>query len=135
MDAQPIYWADLQSAAEAQRDGPATPGVGGSTGPADGGNGTEAPPSSGMNLWMLVGIGAVIWFLIFAPERKSRKQREQMLGELKKGDKVVTTGGLHAQVVDIREGEVVLKSGDTRLTYSRSAVHQVISDDSSKSGD
>lgn len=131
LDGQPIGLVDLQSAAEAQRDGPATPGAPGSTGEADGGQGT-APPSSGMNVWMLVAIGAVIWFLIFAPERKARKQREQMLGALKKGDKVVTTGGLHAQVVEIRETEIVLKAGETRLTYSRSAVHQVAGDPSAK---
>jgi len=134
IDGQPIAWADIQSAADAQRDGPSTPGAPGSTGTADGGagDGTKTPPSSGMNLWMLVAIGAVIWFLIFAPERKARKQREQMLGELKKGDKVVTTGGLHAQVVEIRENEVVLKAGETRLTYSRSAVHQVVDGSSDK---
>lgn len=134
LDGQPIGLLDLQSAAEAQRDGPATPGSPGSVDPTDGGQGAPAAPG-GLNIWMLVAIGAVIWFLIFAPERKSRKQREQMLGALKKGDKVVTTGGLHAQVVEIRENEVVLKAGDTRLTYSRSAVNQVASDAPAKADD
>lgn len=88
----------------------------------------EAPPSGFGNLWMLLAIGAVIWFLIFAPERKARKQREEMLGALKKGDKVVTTGGLHGTIADIRENEVVIKAGDVRLTFSRTSVHQVAGD-------
>ena len=73
----------------------------------------------------LLAIGAVVWFLIFAPERKARKKREEMLGALKKGDKVVTTGGLHGQIADVRENEVVIKCGEVRLTFSRSSVHQV----------
>lgn len=86
-----------------------------------------APPSSPFgSVWMLVLIGVVIWFLIFAPERKARKQRDEMIGALKKGDKVITAGGLHGQVVEVRENEVTLKAHDTRLTFSKSSVTQVL---------
>ena len=64
----------------------------------------------------------------FAPERKARKKREEMLGALKKGDKIVTTGGLHGQIAEVRENEVIIKAGDVRLTFSRSSVHQVEGD-------
>ena len=84
----------------------------------------QAPRGLLEGAWPLLAIGAVIWFLIFAPERKARKKREEMLGALKKGDKVVTTGGL-GQIADVRENENVIKCGEVRLTFSRSSVHQV----------
>lgn len=92
------------------------------------GQNREAPQGGLGGLWPLLAIGAVVWFLIFAPERKARKKREEMLGALKKGDKIVTTGGLHGQIAEVRENEVIIKAGDVRLTYSRSSVHQVEGD-------
>lgn len=94
----------------------------------------DAPaPQGGLgDLLLPLGIGAAaLWFLILGPERKSRKKREEMLGALKKGDKVVTTGGLHGQIADVRETEIVIKAGDVRLTFSRSSVHQVEGGDES----
>lgn len=118
-----------QSAAEKlSEQGAAAPGS--TEIPSPGTDGTQTPPPSGAgNLWMIVAIVGVVWFLIFMPERKAKKQREEMLGGIKKGDKVVTTGGLHGQVVDVRENEVVLKAGDVRLTFSRTSVHQVLGGD------
>lgn len=97
-----------------------------STPRGDEAGGDGAPRSPFSNVWMLLLIGAVIWFLIFAPERKARKQRESMLAALKKGDRVVTTGGLMGQVVEVRESDVTLKCNETRLTFARSSVHQVV---------
>lgn len=89
-------------------------------------DGTGDAPSMFGGIWPLLLIGAIIWFLIFAPERKARKQRQEMIDGIKKGDKVITTGGLHGQIVEVGESEVTIKSGDTRLKFSRSAVHQVV---------
>ena len=95
------------------------------TGANPAGQSKEAPQGGLGGLWPLLAIGAIIWFLIFAPERKARKKREEMLGALKKGDKIVTTGGLHGQIAEVRETEIIIKTGDVRLTFSRSSVHQV----------
>lgn len=99
-------------------------------GAESGGEGSgSAPPGGGLGgLWMFALLGLVFWFLILGPERKARKQREAMLGALKKGDKVVTTGGLHGHVVEIRDDVVTIKAHDTRLTYSRAAIAQVQAD-------
>ncbi|QDV07644.1 preprotein translocase subunit YajC [Planctomycetes bacterium Poly30] len=103
--------------------GPATPGTPG----ADGATGAATPQGNPMqSLMMFALIGAVIWFLIFAPERKARKKREAMLGAVKKGDKIVTTGGLHAEVVEVKENTLTLKAGETRLTFSRASIHEVL---------
>ena len=82
---------------------------------------------------MLTSIGplilmfAIFYFLLIRPQQKKQKAIRQMQADLKKGDKVVTIGGLHGIVDAIDEGTIVIKSGDgSRLTYDRAAVRDVV---------
>jgi len=94
-------------------------------GPDDGP--TDAPQGSLLDgIFPFLAIGRVLWFLIFAPEKKARKKRQAMLDAIKKGDQVVTTSGLHAEVVAIRDHEVDLMAGSSRFTYSRAAVNEIL---------
>ncbi|MGP7816854.1 preprotein translocase subunit YajC [Niallia sp. 01092] len=73
-----------------------------------------------------IGIFVLFYFLLIRPQQKRQKAVRQMQSELKKGDKVVTIGGLHGIVDAINEGTVVIKCGDgSRLTYDRNAVRDV----------
>ncbi|ATH92617.1 preprotein translocase subunit YajC [Bacillus glycinifermentans] len=68
---------------------------------------------------------AVLYFLLIRPQQKQQKAVRQMQEELKKGDKVVTIGGLHGIVDSIDEEKVVIKTGDgTRLTFDRRAIRE-----------
>jgi preprotein translocase subunit YajC len=72
-------------------------------------------------------IVAVFYFVMIAPERKQRKKREAMLAAVKKGDKVLTTGGMFASVAAVNEDSVtLLAADDVRLKFSRTAIAQVI---------
>jgi preprotein translocase subunit YajC len=74
----------------------------------------------------LVLMFVVLYFLLIRPQQKRQKTRTQMLNSLKKGDKVVTIGGLHGTIVDITDDTVVLRVNDvTKLTFDRSAVNSV----------
>lgn len=67
---------------------------------------------------------AVFYFLLIRPQQKRQKQRNQMLSELKKGDKVTTIGGLHGTIAELTDDTVVLRVNDvTKLTFDRSAVN------------
>lgn len=77
-------------------------------------------------------IGVVFWFLIIGPERKNRKKREVMLSELKKGDKVMTTGGLYGRVSELRDDVVILDTGDVRLKFARAAIQGLVDGDEAK---
>lgn len=77
-------------------------------------------------------IGVVFWFLIIGPERKNRKKREVMLGALKKGDKVMTTGGMYGRVSELREDVVILDTGDVRLKFARAAIQGLVDGDEAK---
>jgi len=71
----------------------------------------------------------LFYFLLIRPQQKKQKAVQQMQSDLKKGDRVVTIGGLHGFVDAIDEGTVVIKCGDgSRLTYDRNAIRDVISE-------
>lgn len=71
---------------------------------------------------------AIFYFLLIRPQQKRQKAVRQMQADLKKGDKVVTIGGLHGIVDSLDEGTIVIKAGDgSRLTYDRAAVRDVVS--------
>jgi preprotein translocase subunit YajC len=69
----------------------------------------------------------VFYFLIMRPQQKRNKERNKMLSALKKGDKIVTIGGLHGIISEITDDTVVLRVNDvTKLTFDRSAINNVI---------
>ena len=78
-------------------------------------------------------IFGVLYFFILRPQKKKEQQRKAMLSQLRRGDHVVTIGGIHGEVVNVKENEIILladaESGAT-LKMGRSAVHRVISEDS-----
>ena len=71
----------------------------------------------------LILIFGVMYFLMIRPQRKRQKQHEQLVEELRRGDRVVTAGGIHGVVESLGEDSVVLKieSGAT-MRVTRSSV-------------
>lgn len=81
------------------------------------------------NLVMIVLLVAMFYFLLIRPQQKRFKEHKNMLSELKKGDKVLTVGGLVAKIDKITEGEddIVLDVGHgTKMNASRSAIQNKI---------
>ncbi|OPH48551.1 preprotein translocase subunit YajC [Paenibacillus ferrarius] len=74
----------------------------------------------------LVLMFVVLYFLLIRPQQKRQKTRNLMLGGLKKGDKVVTIGGLHGTIMEITDDICVLRVNDaTKMTFDRSAVNAI----------
>lgn len=73
-------------------------------------------------LFFVLMFGAM-YFLMIRPQRKRQREQEHLLSELRKGTKVVTTGGIHGQVESVGEDTVVLsvESGAT-MRVSKSSV-------------
>ncbi len=75
---------------------------------------------------MLVTFGlmfAVMWFLIIRPQQKRQKEHQSMVNSLKKGDRVITSGGLHGVIKDVREHTILVKIAEnTVVEISRGAV-------------
>ena len=69
----------------------------------------------------------LFYFLLIRPQQKRQRNVQQMQGDLQKGDKIVTIGGLHGTVDALDEGKIVIKCGDgSRLTYDRAAIRDVV---------
>jgi preprotein translocase subunit YajC len=69
----------------------------------------------------------VFYFLVMRPQNKKQKEAKKMLEGIRKGDRVVTIGGLRGTVVTVKDDVVVLKVDDnTKLEYSKSAVATVL---------
>jgi preprotein translocase subunit YajC len=77
-------------------------------------------------LWPFALMFIVLYFLLIRPQQKRQKTRNMMLGGLKKGDQVVTIGGLHGTIIEINDQTIVLRVNDvTKLTFDRSAINTV----------
>jgi len=88
------------------------------------------PAAGGGSIWGMilpfVLMFAVFYFLLIRPQQKKQKTRNSMLSALKKGDKIVTIGGLHGTILEITEDVVVLLVNDaTKLTFDRSAISTI----------
>lgn len=83
----------------------------------------QTGPSGLMSFLPLVLIFAIFYFLLIAPMRKRQKALQAMIAALKKGDKVVTSGGLYGEVYALEEETLILKVADNvRLKVARSAI-------------
>lgn len=95
-----------------------------------------AAPSGGAAILQLVPyllIFAVFWFVLLAPMRKQQKKTQGMLSALKKGDRVVTNGGIHGTVQGIEDQIVWLKIADqVKVKIARSAITGLVADGEGK---
>lgn len=113
-----------------------------------------APPSGGLGLggflFQIVAIIAIFYFVLIRPQQKERKRLEEMLLALKKGDEVVTAGGIIGDVVHVqfqpqaaaKDGaakdatapgpvatmadRITLKSGESKLVVERGKIARVV---------
>jgi preprotein translocase subunit YajC len=90
------------------------------------------------SIFMIVAFFAIMYFFLIAPQSRQRREHEQRVFNLKKGDEVVTAGGIIGEVVHIREtmkegkaektleDRVTIKSGDSRLIVERGRIARVL---------
>ncbi len=75
----------------------------------------------------MVLIFAIFYFLLLRPQAKERKRHEEMLTRLKKGDEIVTNGGIIGKVVHVEEKRLTLRTGEnTRVTIDRGRIASVL---------
>lgn len=95
----------------------------------------QSTPSGGSNMIMMVGLGLmfVVFFIMMnRGQSKEKKKRQALLDGMKKNDRVMTIGGIIGTVVTVKDNEVVLKvdeSTNTKMTFSKRAIQQVLGDE------
>jgi preprotein translocase subunit YajC len=101
-------------------------------------SGGGLPPFFGL-LLQIVAIIAIFYFVMLRPQQRQRHQHEDLLRNIKKGDEVVTAGGIVGEVVHVKEtvrdgkpertmeDRVTIKSGESRLVVERGRIARVVS--------
>ena len=85
-----------------------------------------------MSIGMMVAIFAIFYFLLIRPQRQQQKKLAQRISSLKKGDKVIVSGGIVAEYVSEKEGGrlAIVKVGeDTKIEVIKSAISAVVTDE------
>ena len=106
-----------------------TPGGGG------GGAPTQTPPSGGINIFFALMMAMLVFFFLSqrSQQKKRERKRQALSDSISKNDRVLTIGGVIGTVHTVKDNEVVLKvdeSTNTKVTFVKSAVQRVITEDS-----
>lgn len=89
----------------------------------------EVPAAQGLLglLMPFLVVGILFYFMILRPQQKQQKERKTMLDALKKGDQIVTVGGIFGEIVALKEDYVTLKVADkVEMKLSRSGISHVV---------
>ena len=99
--------------------------------------GGQQPAGGGASFWiMILLLFAVMWLFMICPQRKQQKELEKFRNELKKGDKVVTAGGIYGTVAEIQERSVLIKvDGEVKLRVDKNSIVRDYSTDAQAAND
>lgn len=81
----------------------------------------------GSTLWMFALMFVVFYFFMIRPQVRRQKSEKKFQMNLKKGDRVVTNGGLHGKIVEINEGTCVVETLAGKIKFERNAISREIS--------
>jgi len=85
------------------------------------------------SLLLPLGILAIFYVLVWVPARKKQKDFQALVQGLKKGDRVVTTGGLYGEVVSVDSATVILKIADSvKVKVAKSAISALVEGEGDK---
>ena len=66
----------------------------------------------------------VFWFFMIRPQMKKQKELKKFREALKKGDHIVTIGGIHGKILEVTDATVLVQSDSTKLRFDKSAISQ-----------
>ncbi|SEQ91251.1 preprotein translocase subunit YajC [Pedobacter rhizosphaerae] len=74
-------------------------------------------------LFVMAAIGLVFYFFMVRPQLKKAKDHKKLVEELKKGDKVITTAGIHGRIIDMNDTTFLIEvEGGTKIRFEKSAI-------------
>lgn len=84
----------------------------------------QVPAGGGSMFWvMIIAMFVIMWFFMIRPQRKQQKELEKFRNSLKRGDKVVTAGGIYGTVDEIKDRTVLIKvDGDVKLRVDKNSL-------------
>jgi preprotein translocase subunit YajC len=97
------------------------------TGKNGGGQNTGSSGGGLMTMLLpLILIGVVFYFLLIRPQQKQRREQQAMLNSVRRGDEVVTLGGIHGRIEGLKDKSVMLKVAEgVKIELNKSSIAQV----------
>ncbi len=87
----------------------------------------QPTPNPLLNMVLIAAIFVIFYFLLIRPQQKQQKEHDQMLKDLKIGDKVLTSGGLYGTITGFKGDDLEVQFSQTvKLTVARSAVSSLV---------
>lgn len=84
---------------------------------------TQQQGSSWSGILMIVLIFVIFWLFFIRPQNKRAKEQQQFRDNLQKGDKIVTIGGIHGKVEEVKERTVLISvDHNTKIEFEKSAI-------------
>jgi preprotein translocase subunit YajC len=86
-------------------------------------------PSGGIGFFVpFIFIFIIMYFVMFRPQKKRQEQQQKLISTLKTGDRVVTNGGIHGLISNVKETTVIVKVADNvKIEMEKSAITTVVS--------
>lgn len=95
--------------------------------------GAGGGPGFGVLLIQLALFAAIFYFILIRPQRQAAKRHQETLSKLEKGDRVITEGGIIAEVIHIKDNEITIKTAEnTRLLIVRGKIARVLKDEAGR---
>jgi preprotein translocase subunit YajC len=98
----------------------------------DAGTGSQSGNPFGSFLIPMIAISLILLYFNFTSKKKQDRDRKAQLGAMKRGDRVKTIGGILGTIVEVRDGEIVVKvdeSNNTKIKFDPSAISRIITED------
>ncbi len=87
--------------------------------------GGEGGGGLGPTFFILVGWAAIFYFILIRPQRQQAKKHEERLKQVKKGDEVVTSGGIIGEIIHLKDDRITIKSGESRFVIERQKIAEL----------
>jgi preprotein translocase subunit YajC len=85
-------------------------------------------PSALLQFAPLILMFGAMYFLLIAPQRKKQKEHEKMMSALQAGDDIITTGGVHGTITNVKDDRYIVRVGDNnqKLEIAKGFVHSAV---------
>lgn len=81
-----------------------------------------------ISLLYIVGLFAILYFLMIRPQQQRQKKHQEMISNIKENEKVITIGGIYGTIVKIKDRSLILQVADNvRVEFLKTAISQVVS--------
>jgi preprotein translocase subunit YajC len=90
------------------------------------GSGQQSGGTISVFILQIAAFIAIFYFILIRPQRQQAKRHEEMLKQVKRGDEIVTAGGIVGEVLHVKDNRLTIKSGESKVVIERDRIAKVV---------